>query len=367
LASNQLVLGGEETGYVKKSKVQGESFEIGAKVMYQGRKMIVTMAPDSDGYIKMKPLDLSGILALAEAVKANKTLQSIKWAAQSINTPAVSVQSKFEHHFATQHFMKGAYCQGPMTLWVPAYSLNNNSIGAYIDYEKEEMVPTPEGPAAIAEMLKVNKTITSIRCSLSTYRVRARWRWNSLFCHYQLAYISSFVWCLSCHSLADNALVSQTGYIKASKVEGASKEAGAKVMYQGREMVVSKGINRDGEMKMWDFSGIAALAEGLKQNCSLTSIKWAAHGTEFRASGTHCMFSAHTCCPRPSMRPLPVLLSLSGNQLCGIDSSGGGTYTSEGITQISEALKVNQMLQSIKYASHQTWEPTPHIVNHSHC
>jgi hypothetical protein len=54
------------------------------------------------------------------------------------------------------------------------------------------------------------------------------------------------------------------------------------------------------------------------------------------------------------MRPLPVLLSLSGNQLCGIDSSGGGTYTSEGITQISEALKVNQMLQSIKYASHQT-------------
>eukprot|EP00966_Prymnesium_polylepis_P007519 172599-Prymnesium_polylepis.1 len=78
LASNQLVLGGEETGYVKKSKVQGESFEIGAKVMYQGRKMIVTMAPDSDGYIKMKPLDLSGILALAEAVKANKTLQSIK-------------------------------------------------------------------------------------------------------------------------------------------------------------------------------------------------------------------------------------------------------------------------------------------------
>ena len=61
-----------------------------------------------------------------------------------------------------------------MTLWVPAYSLNNNSIGAYIDYEKEEMVPTPEGPAAIAEMLKVNKTITSIRCSLSTYRVRAR-------------------------------------------------------------------------------------------------------------------------------------------------------------------------------------------------
>ena len=44
-------------------------------------------------------------------------------------------------------------------------------------------------------------------------------------------------------------------------------------MYQGREMVVSKGIDRDGEMKMVDSSGIAALAEGLKHNSSLTSIK----------------------------------------------------------------------------------------------
>ena len=78
LASNQLA-GGVETGYVKKSKVQGESFEIGAKVMYEGRRMIVTQAPDSRGAIIMKSLpDVSGVLALAEAVKANKTLQSIK-------------------------------------------------------------------------------------------------------------------------------------------------------------------------------------------------------------------------------------------------------------------------------------------------
>ncbi|EOD35777.1 hypothetical protein EMIHUDRAFT_467364 [Emiliania huxleyi CCMP1516] len=38
-----------------------------------------------------------------------------------------------------------------------------------------------------------------------------------------------------------------TGWIKASEVEGESKEVGAKVIYQGREMVVSTGVTRDSE------------------------------------------------------------------------------------------------------------------------
>jgi hypothetical protein len=45
-----------------------------------------------------------------------------------------------------------------------------------------------------------------------------------------------------------------------------------------------------------------------------------------------------------------MLLSLSDNQLCGLDGSGRGTYTMEGIMQIAEALKVNNTLQSIEYA-----------------
>ena len=45
-----------------------------------------------------------------------------------------------------------------------------------------------------------------------------------------------------------------------------------------------------------------------------------------------------------------MLLSLSRNQLCGIDPYGRGTYTAEGIMQIAEALKVNNTLQSIEYA-----------------
>ena len=61
--------------------------------------------------------------------------------------------------------------------------------------------------------------------------------------------------------------------MKASKVQGGSKEVGAKVIYQGREMTVSKGVDGDGELKMGDFSGIVAIAEALQSNSSLTNIK----------------------------------------------------------------------------------------------
>ena len=63
LASNNLA---SETGYIKKSKVQGSSFEVGAKVTYKDRDMIVSEAPNSDGDIMM--IDLSGIMALAASL-----------------------------------------------------------------------------------------------------------------------------------------------------------------------------------------------------------------------------------------------------------------------------------------------------------
>ena len=74
-------------------------------------------------------------------------------------------------------------------------------------------------------------------------------------------------------SLASNNLVGETDYIKESEVQGDSKEVGAKVIYQGREMVVSQGVDSDGDLKMIDPSGLAALAESLKMNKSLTSLK----------------------------------------------------------------------------------------------
>ena len=78
-----------------------------------------------------------------------------------------------------------------------------------------------------------------------------------------------------CNSLDNNNLAGETDYVKATEVQGDSKEVGAKVSYQGREMVVSKGIDSEGELKMRDFSGVTALAEALKLNKVLSSIRCA--------------------------------------------------------------------------------------------
>ena len=72
LANNKLV---GETGYIKKSEVSGDSFEVGSVVTYQGRQMTVSKAPDRAGDMKM--LDLSGLLQLANALPQTK-LQSLK-------------------------------------------------------------------------------------------------------------------------------------------------------------------------------------------------------------------------------------------------------------------------------------------------
>ena len=75
LADNNLA---GKTGYINKSKVQGSSFEVGAKVTYEGREMTVIKAPDSDGDIMM--VDMSGVFALAAALPEAKSLRSLRCA-----------------------------------------------------------------------------------------------------------------------------------------------------------------------------------------------------------------------------------------------------------------------------------------------
>ena len=43
--------------------------------------------------------------------------------------------------------------------------------------------------------------------------------------------------------------------------------------------------------------------------------------------------------------------SLDKNQLCGLSEYGGGTYTAKGITKLTEMLKTNTTLTSIRYAA----------------
>ena len=67
----------------------------------------------------------------------------------------------------------------------------------------------------------------------------------------------------------------ETGYIKASQVQGSSFNEGDKVVYQGKEMIVSKAKDRDGDIKMTnlpDMTGLNALADAFRVNGSLTSI-----------------------------------------------------------------------------------------------
>jgi len=75
-------------------------------------------------------------------------------------------------------------------------------------------------------------------------------------------------------NLLDNNIGGETGYIKASEVEGESKEVGATVIYQGREMVVSKGVDSDGDLKLVDAvqTGVLAIAKALEVNGVLTTL-----------------------------------------------------------------------------------------------
>ena len=76
-------------------------------------------------------------------------------------------------------------------------------------------------------------------------------------------------------NLSSNNLcsVTETGYIKASQVQGSSFNEGDKVVYQGKEMIVSKAKDRDGDIKMTNLpymSGLNALANAFRVNGALT-------------------------------------------------------------------------------------------------
>ena len=58
--------------------MQGASFEVGAKVTYEGREMTVSRAPDKYGFMWM--VEMSGVFALAAALPEAKSLRSIKCA-----------------------------------------------------------------------------------------------------------------------------------------------------------------------------------------------------------------------------------------------------------------------------------------------
>ena len=53
-----------------------------------------------------------------------------------------------------------------------------------------------------------------------------------------------------------------------------------------------------------------------------------------------------------------VVRSLADNALCGVNKYGDGTYTTEGINALCDALKGNNTITSLKYAGHLESIPT---------
>ena len=105
------------------------------------------------------------------------------------------------------------------------------------------------------------------------------------------------------------------------------------------------------------------MAEALEVNKTLTSVDLDGHALEIKKlrgeepvesidlSGKRLTFlSAVVIASLIPSNTATKSLSLDNNEICGLNMLGG-TYTAEGITAITEMLKVNTTLQSIRCAS----------------
>jgi len=143
-------------------------------------------------------------------------------------------------------------------------------------------------------------------------------------------------------NLSDNNLGGETDYIKASEVEGESKEVGDKVIYEGREMIVSKGVDSDGDLKLIDAvqSGALAIAKALEVNEVLTHL--ITRNNNIRDEGAKALAAA--------LRVNEVLtnLELMGNNV-----------GDEGATALASALRVNGVLNKLNISSPGTRSAPP--------
>jgi Ran GTPase-activating protein (RanGAP) involved in mRNA processing and transport len=96
-------------------------------------------------------------------------------------------------------------------------------------------------------------------------------------------------------NLSSNNLYSVThiGFIKARQVQGSSFNEGDKVVYQGKEMIVSSAKNDIGDIHLTtlpDVSGLNALADALRVNGGLTSLEL--RGNQLGDKGWGAIFAA---------------------------------------------------------------------------
>jgi hypothetical protein len=105
-----------------------------------------------------------------------------------------------------------------------------------------------------------------------------------------------------------------------------------------------------------DMTGIKELAAALGVNGGLTSLDLSNNqlcGLDHFGLGTFTAEGITAIADALRVNGGLTSLDLSSNQLCGLDRYGRGTYTAEGITAIADALRVNGGLTSIDLSGNQ--------------
>jgi Ran GTPase-activating protein (RanGAP) involved in mRNA processing and transport len=240
---------------------------------------------------------------IAERLKVNTSLTSV-------NIRNCKLDSKVATELAASVAVNAS---------LTSLNLSSNIIGGYWDSSSHTVVSTPEGAAAIAEALKVNTSLTSLNlmmnnlgpegakalaagvavsssltalnlednriCGLRKELDRYPWatrhdiqgvyqEWGTYTANGIKAIAEALKTNTSLTSLnlSKNSLAGETDFIKVTEVQGESFNVGDKVIYQGREMIISRPKDYYGAIKMRLIGGVKAIAEALKVKTSLTSL-----------------------------------------------------------------------------------------------
>ena len=249
-----------------------------------------------------------GITAIAEALRVNDGLTKISLANNELGEEGTKAicealeQNKMLKELdisniggtaGVKHVAKMLGVNGGLT----SINLSDNQLcGVWTDYAGQHGAYTAEGITAIADALRVNGGLTAldvsnncledegvsavceaIQSNKETKLASLNFRNNDIgpVGANAVAAMVAVTGALTSLNLSSNNLcsVTETGYIKASQVLGSSFNEGDKVVYLGKEMIVSKSIDRDGDIKMTHLplmSGLNALANALRVNGALT-------------------------------------------------------------------------------------------------
>eukprot|EP00936_MAST-01D_sp_MAST-1D-sp1_P001921 g1921.t1 len=194
--------------YVKKDQLQGTSFKEGDTVQYNGQQFTISMDENSHGDLKVQ--NISGVIALAEALKVNRALKNVDLSSNKLGTEGIR-----------------ALCSALKT------NSSVESLALQNAYPCDTQI-NAEGAQLIADMLAVNRSLNTIDLSQNN------------------------VGGVSC--------------VKQGQLQGTSFNKGDTVQHNGQRCIVVWEKGYSDYIGVQNLSGVYALAGALKFNRALTSI-----------------------------------------------------------------------------------------------